>query len=109
MQESVSLAWKRAATLAGVKGAHLHDMRTTITSWLGERGERSDVLDRILHHQVGHHTNQRSSVTESHYNFSVMAEPLRAAWQSWADHIASLVRDKPDNVVPLAGQRARSA
>ena len=105
MQESVSLAWKRAAKIAGVKDAHLHDMRATITTWLGDRGERSDVLDRILHHQVGHHSNQRGSVTEHHYNFSTMAGPLRAAWQRWADHIKSVVSGKSKgNVVALSSQ-----
>ena len=87
MQESVSLAWKRAARIAGVRDAHLHDMRATITSWLGDRGERSDVLDRILHHHPGHHTGQRSSVTDSHYNFGVMSGPLRDAWARWGDHL----------------------
>ena len=88
-QGSVSQAWARLRKLAGVEDVHLHDMRKVIASWLGDRGERSDVLDRILHHQVGHHTNQRGCVTESHYNFSVMAGPLRDAWQRWADHVAS--------------------
>lgn len=104
MQESVSVAWKRAAKIASVKDAHLHDMRATITTWLGDRGERSDVMDRILHHQVGHHTNQRGSVTEHHYNFSIMAGPLRDAWQRWANHVESIVSDtaKRGNVVELS-------
>ena len=89
-QESVSRAMARAAQLARVKHVHLHDMRKALTSWLGDRGERSDVLDRILHHHAGHHSNRRSSVTESHYNFSIMAAPLRDAWQRWADHVSSL-------------------
>ena len=55
-QESVSRAWARLRGLAGVSNVNFHDMRKVIASWLGDRGERSDVLDRILHHQVGHHT-----------------------------------------------------
>ena len=90
-QESVSRAMARAAQLAKVRNVHLHDARKALTSWLGDRGERSDVLDRILHHHVGHHSNQRGSVTESHYNFSIMAAPLRDAWQRWADHVSSIV------------------
>jgi integrase len=89
-QESVSRAMARAAQLAKVKNVHLHDMRKALTSWLGDRGERSDVLDRILHHHVGHNSNQRGSVTESHYNFAIMATPLRDAWQRWADHVYSV-------------------
>ena len=91
-QESVSKAWARAAQLAGVDDVHLHDMRKAITSWLGDRGERSDVLDRILHHHTGHHTGQRSSVTDTHYNFSIMSGPLRDAWQRWADHVTALAQ-----------------
>ena len=103
MQESVSLAWKRAARIAGVRDAHLHDMRATITSWLGDRGERSDVLDRILHHHPGSHSGQRANVTDSHYNFGVMSEPLRDAWQRWGDHLWAITGQSAglDNVRPL--------
>ena len=102
-QESVSKAWARAAQLANVENAHLHDMRKAITSWLGERGERSDVLDRILHHHTGHHTGLRSSVTDTHYNFSIMSGPLRDAWQRWADHVEATARREPSesNVAEL--------
>jgi integrase len=89
-QESVSRAMARAAEIAGLKDVHLHDLRKSITSWLGDQGVRSDVLDRILHHHAGHHTGQRSSVTESHYNFSIMSGPLRDAWQRWANHVESV-------------------
>ena len=104
-QTSVSHAWARARKLAGVKGLRLHDMRKTIATWLGDRGERSDVLDRVLHHTIGHHSNQRSSVTESHYNFAIMADPLRDAWQRWADHVTSVAAGKKANVVSLAAGR----
>jgi integrase len=102
-QESVSRAMSRVAVIAGVKDVHLHDMRKALTSWLGDRGERSDVLDRILHHHTGHHSNQRSSVTESHYNFAIMAAPLRDAWQRWADHIGSISSqsESASNVVEM--------
>lgn len=102
-QESVSRAMAKACELAGIEDLHLHDMRKAITTWLGDQGERSDVLDRILHHHSGHSTNQRSSVTETHYNFSVMAGPLRDAWQRWADHVDQVASDKPfSNVHQLA-------
>lgn len=102
-QESVSRAMARACKLTKIKNAHLHDMRRTITTWLGDRGERSDVLDRILHHHSGHSAGQRSSVTETHYNFSIMAEPLRDAWQRWADHVWKITgqAEQASNVVPM--------
>jgi integrase len=65
--------------LAGVEDVHLHDMRKIITSWLGKRGERPDILDRILHHGS-------KNVTDTHYNGS-MEKWLREAWQAWADHV----------------------
>lgn len=50
----------------------------------------------------------RSSVTETHYNFSVMAGPLTEAWQKWADHIDRIVASKTGsvggNVVALNGR-----
>ena len=92
-QESVSHAMARACKIAKLKDVHLHDLRKSISSWLGDRGERSDVLDRILHHHSGHSSGQRSSVTETHYNFSIMSGPLREAWQRWADHVESVARE----------------
>jgi integrase len=95
-QEGVSRAWARLREVAEVEDANLHDCRKSITTYLGDRGERADVLDRILDHAIGHHSNQRSSVTDTHYLFSTMAEPLRAAWQRWASHIETVVAGKHD-------------
>jgi len=102
-QDSVSHAFRRACDRANIEGLTLHDMRKAITTWLGNQGERGDVLDRIQHHHSGHATGNRSSVTDTHYNFSVMAEPLRTAWQKWADHVEAVVKRKADgsNVVEL--------
>ena len=90
-QESVSHAFREACNQAKIEGLNLHDMRKAITTWLGDRGERGDVLDRIAHHHSGSATGNRSSVTDSHYNFSVMQEPLSKAWQSWADYVDRIV------------------
>lgn len=108
-QDSVSHAFAKVRDLAGIKNMTLHDMRKAITTWLGNRGERGDVLDRIQHHHSGHATGNRSSVTESHYNFSIMAEPLRVAWQKWADHVEAVVScqgGKAGKVVALRGNSA---
>jgi integrase len=95
-QDSVSHAFARARDLADIENLTLHDMRKAITTWLGDRGERGDVLDRIQHHHSGHATGNRSSVTSSHYDFSVMAEPLRIAWQAWADHVEAVTTRTDD-------------
>ena len=95
-QESVSRAMASLCKLTGVENVHLHDMRKIITSWLGERAERLDILDRILHHGS-------KNVTETHYNFASMEKWLREAWQAWADHVVQIARQgaSDSNVVPL--------
>jgi hypothetical protein len=60
-------------------------------------GRRSNNLDRILDHAVGHHCNQRNSVTESHYVFSVLAVPQRGAWQKWANHAEEIVGGRKED------------
>ncbi len=95
-QESVSRAMAGLCKLAGVQDVRLHDMRKAITSWLGERGERPDILDMILHHGS-------KSVTKTHYNFASMEKWLREAWQAWGDHVerAASGTEEPSNVRPL--------
>jgi integrase len=68
--------------VAGIKDIRVHDLRKVLTTWLAEapRLERPDVLDRILHHA-------RRGVTGTHYDFSVLEGPMRAALQRWADHV----------------------
>lgn len=105
-QDSVSHAFARARDLAGIEDLTLHDMRKAITTWLGDRGERGDVLDRIQHHHSGHATGNRSSVTDTHYNFSVMAAPLRLAWQAWADHVERVTQQPADEASNVSRLRA---
>lgn len=82
-QESVSHAMASLCKVAAVDNVHLHDMRKAITSWLGERGERPDILDMILHHGS-------KKVTATHYNFATMEKWLREAWQAWANHVEAV-------------------
>jgi len=95
-QESVSRAMAALCKVAGLEDIHLHDMRKAITSWLGEHGERPDILDMILHHGS-------KSVTATHYNFATMEKWLRDAWQAWADHVERVAsgQSKGSNVVGL--------
>ena len=82
-QESVSRAMARARELAGIDDIRVHDLRKCLTTWLAERFERPDVLDRILHHA-------RKGVTGTHYNFSVLEGAVRAALQTWANHVSQI-------------------
>lgn len=84
-QASVSKAMIKARDLAGVEDVTLHDFRKAITTWLGDRVESPDVLDRILHHGS-------QNVTRTHYNFATMEKWLRPAWQQWGDHVEAVVK-----------------
>jgi len=96
-QESVSRAMASLCKVASVENVHLHDMRKAIASWLLNRGERPDIVDRVLHHGS-------TKVTDTHYNFASFDKWLRDAWQAWADHverIASGASEPWNNVVKL--------
>ena len=83
-QKSVSRAMKRVITHAGLSNARLHDMRKCVTSWLAEHGHATpEVLDAILHHG-------RKGVTGTHYNFALYERQVRAALQTWADHVEAV-------------------
>ena len=96
--QSLSRAMGRLRERYGIENVNLHDMRRCIATWLGENGERPDVIDRILNHQP-------RDVTRRHYNHSLMEPQVRRALQLWADHIDELVtglaRRGTENVVPL--------
>ena len=98
-QESVSKAMASLREVAGIADVHLHDMRKAITSWLGERGERPDILDRILHHGS-------KNVTDTHYNFASMEKWLRDAWQAWADHVVQIASQGVSGAKVVALKRA---
>jgi integrase len=87
----------RVAKTKLLKDARVHDLRRTVTTWLREdRLVSSDVCDLILHHA-------RKGVTASHYDFSTLEGPVRAALQAWSDHVCSIAgqADASGNVVPL--------
>jgi integrase len=84
--ESVSRAMARLRERVGLVDARVHDLRTTITTWLREHKRvPSDVCDLLLHHA-------RKGVTASHYDFSTLEGPVREALQMWADHVESVTQ-----------------
>ncbi len=78
--ESVSKALRRLRSQYGIDDITLHDLRRSISTWLGDTGTRPDVIDLILNHQP-------RDVTRRHYNLSTMQDHVRAALQEWADHV----------------------
>lgn len=93
-QQSVSRAFSKVAALAGLKDLRLHDMRKVIVTWLAENDHAEPhILDAILHHGA-------KGVTASHYNHARHKAKVRAALQTWADHVTGDV-GSAFNVVPL--------
>jgi integrase len=78
--ESVSKALRRLRSQYGIDDITLHDLRRSISTWLGDNGTRPDVIDLILNHQP-------RDVTRRHYNLSTMQDLVRTALQVWADHV----------------------
>lgn len=80
-QQSVSRAFARVAKVAGLKDTRLHDMRKVLVTWLAENDHAEPhVLDAILHHGG-------RGVTATHYNHARHKAKVRAALQTWADHV----------------------
>jgi integrase len=90
-RRAVSTAMVRCCTEAGLTGAHsvtAHDFRRALSSWLGDCGERPDVIEAILGHAP-------MGVTRTHYNHSLMLPLVSDALQRWADHLDGLVAPRP--------------
>jgi integrase len=85
-RRAVSYAMQRAcsrARLAGERRITPHDFRRALATWLGDRGERPDVVELMLGHT-------RKGVTRVHYNHSLMLPLVADAYQRWADHLDTL-------------------
>jgi integrase len=85
-RRAVSTAMTRCCAdmgLIGSRNVTAHDFRRALSSWLGDFGERPDVIAAILGHApVG--------VTRTHYNHSLMLPLVSQALQRWADHLDEL-------------------
>jgi hypothetical protein len=83
-----------------IEDVTIHDMRTAISTWLGDQGVRPDVIDRILNHKP-------KSVTRRHYNFALMDKFVRAAMQMWADHVHRIAGETSPTIGKSLLARAR--
>jgi integrase len=86
-RRAVSYAMARVCSRAGLAGERAvtpHDFRRAVSTWLGDRGERPDVIEAI----VGHAPR---GVTRLHYNLSLLLPMVARAIQLWADHVDSLM------------------
>ena len=82
--ESVTMAMRRLRISSDVEDISIHDMRRAVSNWLKDQGVSREVRDLVLNHKD-------PSVTEAHYsNAARMERQVKAALQSWADHVQSV-------------------
>lgn len=86
---SIAHAMARLREKVGVDDVVVHDFRRCVSTWLGERDERLEVIDKILNHQP-------RGVTAKHYNHARLLPQTRIALQKWADHIERVVSGAPE-------------
>jgi integrase len=88
--EAVSKAMRRNRSRAfGAPDIRTHDLRRTLRTFLGDRGIRDEVADRVLNHT-------RPGVGNQHYNHAKMLRQVRRALELWAAHISRVVsHDSP--------------
>jgi integrase len=98
--ESVSKAVRRLRADFEIDDVTIHDMRTAISTWLGDQGVRPDVIDRILNHKP-------RSVTRRHYNFALMDKFVHSAMQLWADHVFRISGESSPTIAKNLLARAR--
>lgn len=77
----------------GVEAFHIHDLRRTMTTWLGENEVDERVHDRMLNHF--------KNTIRAVYNTARYNRPAREWWTNWGNHIQAL---GADNVIPLKGR-----
>jgi hypothetical protein len=70
--------------LPDLKPWHVHDLRRSFASGLGDLGARPHVIESLLNHQ----TFKRG--VSGVYNRSVYENEKRVALNMWSDHIAAL-------------------
>jgi integrase len=94
---SIAHAMARLRAKCGVEDVVVHDFRRSISTWLGERDERIEVIDKILNHQP-------RGVTAKHYNHARLLPQTRVALQKWADNIERIVSGASErtNVVKIS-------
>jgi integrase len=90
-----------AATMAEMSGevvAHftLHDLRRSAATGMAALGVAPHVVDKILNHSSG----KIGGVAKIYNRFEYIPE-RKAALDAWAQHVESLIRPAPYNVIEL--------
>jgi integrase len=66
---------------------HLHDLRRSCATMMGELGILPHVIEAILNHVSGHRAGVAGVYQRAKY-----LEPMRDALQRWADHVGQITR-----------------
>ncbi|MEM9257940.1 MAG: integrase arm-type DNA-binding domain-containing protein [Pseudomonadota bacterium] len=74
----------------------LHDLRRTFVTGLYELNVQPHVVEAMVNHISGH----RAGVSGV-YNKAEYLPEKRQATAIWAEHIASIIADEPNNVIPI--------
>ncbi len=89
-------AWRRLRSRAGLDDVRLHDLRHSFASMGAGTGESLVLIGSLLGH--------RNPATTARYAH-LSNDPLRAAVDRIAGHLAGAMRGEPGKVVPLEGHR----
>jgi integrase len=73
-----------------------HDIRRTVATGMAEAGVFPHIVEAVLNHISG----ARAGVAGI-YNRAAYDGDKRRALDLWADRLASIIEDKPSNIVPL--------
>ena len=79
-----------------VKPWRLHDLRRSAATGMAEIGIQPHIIEAILNHVSGY-----KGGVAGIYNRATYAEPMRAALQRWADHVAAIVGGRDSDITHL--------
>lgn len=91
-------AWGRVRDALELSDVHIHDLRRTFATGLGDAGYDDFAIGLCLNHQ-----GTRSAITGKHYNQATYMDKKRHLFEVWETRLLAIVdrRDAPENEVQL--------
>jgi len=80
-----TLSKRKLDQRAGIADWHLHDLRRTAATQMGDLGIQPHIIEAALNHLSGHKAGVAGI-----YNRSKMSDAVREALQRWADHLDAI-------------------
>jgi integrase len=102
-ETAATRAWGRARDALELGDVHIHDLRRTFATGLGDMDHNDFDVGLCLNHQ-----SARSPITGKHYNQAAYVEKKRHLFEAWETRLMAIVegREVAANVVPLRGAGA---